>query len=536
MYRNCGKFRPAVRAEDSIAVNVSAHYERRLKLIWEGEGRRVGEIDFSREQMNKLESAMAWAEEAVTGGASDAGRKSNFGWDSCGTNLARGTKLRVEKDGMTAWLYLAPPDNGQVYTKDELITYLERNGVVYGYHSSNLSAMIKKKVYEREILVAQGKEIQKGKDGWFEYLFTPEEYGVPKIREDGTVDYTSMSALHNVSEGDKVAIYHHAEAGTDGCTVRGVEVKAKPVKELPPLQGKGVEREGDVYYALTDGKIEAKKGKIDIQKVHEIAGDVTLIVGRIEFFGDVIINGNVESGVVIRAGRNIEIHGTTGSATLLAGGDVIISRGVQGGGSITAKGSVFADFIENTTVRAGGNVQSNTILNANISAEGKVITTGKKGAVIGGYVHGFRGIEAITAGSDAEVKTILHSGYEMSTYERFLELRRQEGEIRDRLSETGDSSADPMRRGGGSGLFLSADIRMAEREKMKEKLEKISQEKDALEAKMGKSQGAYIKVDGNIYRNVVISINIEQLMMNRGTGFMVYTADNGVLEGNVIVH
>lgn len=500
----------------------------------------MGEIEFSREQMNKLKDALVW--DAEPGAASEDTGKKKFGWDPCGTNLARGTKLRVEKDGMTAWLYLAPPDNGQVYTKDELITYLERNGVVRGFHSSNLSAMIKKKVYEREILVAKGQEVQKGEDGWFEYLFTPEEYGVPKIREDGTVDYTSMSALHNVHSGEKVAIYHHAKQGLDGYTVRGTEVKAKPAKELPPIRGKGVERIGDEYFAQTDGKIEAKNGKIDIQKVHEVAGDVTLIVGRVEFFGDVIINGNVENGVVIRAGRNIEIHGTAGSATLLAGGDVIISRGIQGGGSIAAKGNVFADFIENTTVVSGGTVLSNTILNANISAEDKVITTGKKGAVIGGYVHGFKGIEAMTAGSDAEVKTVLHSGYETKSYERLLEIRRKEGEIKEKLSELVDTVTDAMRerRMDSSGVSMASEIRLAERGRQKdsyfEELDKISREREALEELMDASQGAYVKVDGTIYRNVVISVNVEQLMLNRNTGYMKYTADNGVLEGDVIVH
>lgn len=503
-----------------------------VKESGEGEGKRVGEIEFSREQMNKLKGAMVWGDEGKN--AAETNKKADFGWDSCGTSLARGTKLRVEKDGMAAWLYLAPPDEGQVYTKDDLLTYLERNGVTAGYHSSNLSAMIRKKVYEREILVAKGKEVQAGKDGWYEYLFTPEEYGVPKIREDGTVDYTSMSALHNVHSGEKVAIYHHAEQGRDGYTVRGAEVKAKAPKELLPLRGKGVERIGDEYFAQTDGKIEAKNGKIDIQKVHEIAGDVTLIVGTVEFFGDVIINGNVENGVVVRSGRNIEIHGTAGSATLIAGGDVIISRGIQGGGSISAKGSVFADFIENTTVVAGGSVQSNTILNANISAEDKVITTGKKGAVIGGYVHGFKGIEAMTAGSDAEVKTILHSGYEMRSYERFLELRRRESELKDKLADMPDNARS------GFGMSMAAEIRLAEQDKAKdgckEELEKVRQEKEMLEILMEESHGAYVKVDGNIYRNVVIGVNVEQLTLNRSTGFMVYTADNGVLEGNVIVH
>lgn len=492
----------------------------------------MGEIDFSREQMKKLKNAMSWAD--TPGGGAPGGEKNVFGWNSCGTNLAFGTKLRVEKDGMSAWLYLAPPERGQVYTKDDLITYLQRNGVVYGYHSSNLSAMVKKKVYEREILVAQGREGRKGKDGWYEYLFTPEEYSVPKIREDGTVDYTSMSALQNVNAGDKVAIYHHAEEGSDGCTVRGTEVKAKPVKELPPMHSKGVIREGDEYYAQTDGKVEVRNGQIDIQKVHEIAGDVTLIVGKVEFFGDVVINGNVENGVVIRAGRNIEIHGTAGSATLIAGGDVIISRGIQGGGSIMAEGSVFADFIENTTVRAKGTVLSNTILNANVSAEDKVITTGKKGAVIGGYVHGFKGIEAMTAGSDAEVKTILHSGFEMKEYERFLEERRKEGDLKEKLTELENMAPDL------SGLSMNEEIWPAEEENRRafysEKLSKAVQERKTLEEMMEAGRQAYVKVDGTIYRNVVIGVNIEQLTLHRNTGYMKYTVENGVLEGTVIVH
>ena len=208
-------------------------------------------IKFSSEQMNKLKNAMNRASMPGTGSVETAmsnthtasGTEEGDGWDAAGTNLAKGTYLRVEEDEMAAWLYLAPPDDGQIYSKKELITYLEHNGVVKGYHSSNLSAMIKKQVYDREILVAQGAECIEGKDGYFEYLFSPEEYGVPKIREDGTVDYTNVSALQNVRKGDKVAVYHYAVQGTDGYTVRGAEMKVKPSRDLPPMRGKGILRE-----------------------------------------------------------------------------------------------------------------------------------------------------------------------------------------------------------------------------------------------------------------------------------------------------
>lgn len=458
------------------------------------------------------------------------------------TNLAEGTYLRVDEDEMTAWLYLAPPNEDQTYTKRELESYLQQHGVVKGFHSSNLSAMIKKKIYDREILVARGAETKPGTDGYFEYLFSPEEHGAPKVREDGSVDYSSMSALQNVHKGDKVAIYHYAVQGVNGYTVLGGEMKADPVRDLPPMRGKGIIRENEVYYAQSDGKIEVKDGKIDIQNVHEIMGDVDAIIGKIEFFGDIIINGNVEGGVIIRAGRNIEVHGTTGAATLFAGGDVVLSRGIQGGGKISARGNVYAEFIENTTVDAGGLVQSNVILNAKVNARDKVITTGKKGAIIGGYIHALKSIEVITAGNDVELKTVLHCGYEPESFDKLLEARRREAEIKEKLSKLVDTMTEALRekRMRGANTSRATEASLLEWNSLKDEyfaeLDKVGQEREALESTMEEGKDAFIKVDGNIYRNVVISINAEQMTLDRNTCFMKYSADKGVIEGTVIVH
>lgn len=520
----------------------------------------MSEVQFSAEQLDKLKSAMSRVSQQSTASQASAesattepddkekeaavpvkqikaGEKTYANPED---NLAQGTYLRVDKDAMAAWLYLKPPDEGQIYSKGDLEKFMEHRGVIKGFHSSNLSAMIKKKVFNREIVVAQGQPGIDGQDGYFEYLFTPEEYGVPKIREDGSVDYTNVSALQNVHSGDKVAVYHYAVQGVDGYTVYGGLLKAKPAKDLPPARGKGIRRENNEYFAQTDGKIEVKRGKIDIQNVHEIMGDVTLIIGKIEFFGDVIINGNVESGVTIRAGRNIEIHGTTGCATLFAGGDVILSRGIQGGGRISARGSVFADFIENTSVEAGGMVQSNTILNAQVYSKDKVITTGKKGCIIGGYTHGLKGIQAMSAGSDVEVKTILHCGYDETDYEKLLDVRRKEVETKEKLAELVDNMTDALRekRMRGSSTSSATEAKLSEWNKMKDQffsdLDEIGRERERLEEIMEASKGACIKVDGNLYRNVIICINADQITVDKDTRFMKYSADNGFIEGAVM--
>ena len=134
-----------------------------------------------------------------------------------------GSYVKISEDDMCAWLYLTPPGTEREnYTKDELIDFLGKNGVRNGYHQSNLAAMIKKHVYEREIIVAQGQPAIEGNDGYYEYKFDPDQYKAPRILSNGSVDYTNMSTLQNVRKGDVLAVYHHAKIGQDGYDIKGL--------------------------------------------------------------------------------------------------------------------------------------------------------------------------------------------------------------------------------------------------------------------------------------------------------------------------
>lgn len=501
--------------------------------------------EFSSEQLDKLKLAMAKLQETM--GTAEPEPEPEAEEDAGSTEesvLAKGTYLKVDEDEMAAWLYLAPPGPGVTYQKEDLLDYLTKHDVVEGLHQSNLSAMIKKKVYEREILVARGREIQDGANGYFEYLFTPEEYGVPKVREDGSVDYTNVNALQNVKAGEQVAIYHPAVQSVDGCTVLGHIMKGALYHDLPPMRGKGIRREDEIYYAQTDGKIEVKDGKVDIQSVHEISGDVDMIIGKVEFFGDIIIYGNVEEGVTIRAGRNIEIHGSTSLANLYAGGDIVLSRGIQGGNKskVSARGNVFADFIEHTTVDAGGTVQANIIMNSIINAKDMVIATGKRGTIVGGQVNAIKGVSATNVGNDVELKTILHCGYGPETHEQLIAIRRKESDVKAKIEELVDSMSVALREKRMRGVNTSADTerKLAEWNKLKDKyfaeLDDVEHDRVSLEDLIEQSKGAEIRIDGNVYRGVMICINAEQMMVERNTCFMKYNADKGVIESSVIIH
>lgn len=458
-----------------------------------------------------------------------------------------GSYVKISEDDMCAWLYLMPPGTGKEnYTMEELTEFLQKNGVMEGYHHSNLAAMIKKKVYEREIVVARGQAAIEGNDGYFEYKFDPEQYRTPRVLANGRVDYTNMSTLQNVRKGDVVAVYHHAKIGQDGYDIKGRPLQAAKVKEIPPLKGQSVytEENPDIYLAQKDGKIEFKNGRIDIQNVHEINGDVTLITGKIEFFGDIVISGNVEAGVVIRAGRNIEIKGTVEAVNLFAGGDIILSRGIQGAqrAKVSARGNIYADFIEHTVVMAGGNVQANTILNSRISADGNVLLTGKKGAIIGGYTHALLGISATEIGNDVEVRTVVHAGCEKETYLKLQNSRTSENAVLDEIRELSEQVTDIVRKkkAMGSGHSEVLDKKSKDIEgrlmKLKNELKEIRKDILGMEALLAKGQGAQIEVSGNICRGTVVGLGQAQMPVEHSTCFMKYYQQRGMIESSVLAY
>lgn len=453
-----------------------------------------------------------------------------------------GSYVRLDEDNMQAYLYLMPPDEGKDnYTKEELIDFLEQKGVVTGFHQSNLAAIIKKRVYQREILAARGQRVVPSQDGYYEYMFSPEQYKVPEVREDGSVDYASMNTLENVKEGDVVAIYHHRQNGQDGYDVMGNTISAGKAKELPQLRGKVTQspENPDIYLAAKDGKIEIKNGQVDIQTVHEINGDVTLITGRIECVGDVLIHGSVESGVSIRAGRNIEIRGAAEAVNLVAGGDVILCHGIQGAnkGKILAEGNVFADFIEQTDVETGGSVQANVIMNAKISSNDQVILTGRKGAIIGGYTHAKNGIKATEIGNTAEVRTIVHAGCTKEFYRQAQTLKKKSGELSKQVKEIADE-INGLRKRYKDAEVLAQKVKVLEVKyrPLKSELEQTKVKYQAMEKIITQAKDSEIVISGNVYRGVVVSFGVMQMPIEHSTCFMKYFALGGMIESSVIVY
>lgn len=456
------------------------------------------------------------------------------------------TYVRITEDERQAWLYLMPKEDGSSYTKEELIQLLHDHEVLAGIDEDILIAMAKKKVYEREIKVAEYVAPIEGKDGYYEYFFdTNSGAKKPKIREDGSVDYQSMNMINNVKKGTPLAKYHPAVEGIPGKDVRGFEIPVQAVKDLPHIQGKGIvcdPQDENVYVAAQEGKVEFKDGRVTLNNIYRITDDVDQIIGKIEFYGDVLILGNVEAGTTIRAGKSLTIEGTVEAANLVSGGDIILKRGIQGSqkAKIVCRGNLYADFIEHTHVQAGGNVEANIILNSQIEAEGKVTLTGKKGTLIGGNVHGTKGIDCKELGNEVEVKTIVHAGCLPDVMLKQRKLLKEEEDIKEQLEELYTRVQEIEVKVKATGVISPP---------MKKRLKALQEEKNTLDQRMRecrenlssvvqyikKAKGATIRIDGNLYKGSVICIDQCRMPVEHNTVYMEYRNISGMIAGTVIV-
>ena len=454
------------------------------------------------------------------------------------------THVRISEDEMEAWLYLTPPEEKQNYSKEMLLELLNENGVKVGLISSNLSAMVKKEVYEREILVAKGALPEEGIPGYYEFFFKTDSVIEPRFRLDGSVDYSSFQVLKNVSKEDILAIYHPAVKGKAGYTVKGKFIPQKMIAELPALKGRGFYRkpeEPETYRAMMSGKIDYKNGVIQIESTHIIEGDVTSVNGRIEFFGDILIKGNVEAGVVIRTAKSLTINGNVEAVTIYAGGDVVLRRGIQGANKakIFAKGNVYAEFIEHASVEALGTVKSNVIMNSFVEAEKSVILTGKKGLLIGGYTHATESFESTTVGNEVEVKTVIHVGSKPELLEKKKSLQQSEQYLKEELANLVRElyQIKKLMRENPDVSVLSEELKKvnAKRNDLLRKIEGLNEEYAKVEEMIERGRKAYIKIDGSVYRGTTVCIGNNQHTLSNGTCYMKYTNQDGRLIGTVTV-
>jgi hypothetical protein len=244
-----------------------------------------------------------------------------------------------------------------------------------------------------------------------------------------------------VVESQPLARKVPAERGMAGKTVTGKVLPAKNGRDIQLPLGKNVHVLDDQATIVADmnGQVVIVGGKVNVEPVYTVQGDVNLRTGNIIFLGTVLITGNVEDGFSVKAAGNIEVHGTVGKAELDAEGDIIVHQGIAGksAGFVRAGRSLWARFIENAHVEAGALiVVSDGIINSQVDANKKIICQGKRAHIVGGQLRAAEEINAKILGSPVSgTETICEVGYDPKSKEKLDTLADRKVAVEKQLEE-----------------------------------------------------------------------------------------------------
>ena len=349
----------------------------------------------------------------------------------------------ITADEMKASVTVTPPGNGGCdIPVESYLSYLRNNRVIYGVDEQALSEFADRPSYKEPVQVAAGTRPADGRDSYIQYNFETDQTRV-RLREgsNGRVDFKDLNIIQNVVEGQPLAVKIPAEEGITGRTVTGKVIPAKNGRDIPLPLGKNVHVGDDGATIISDmnGQVILAGGKINVEPVYTVQGDVNIKTGNIIFLGTVIINGNVVDGYSVKAAGNIEVNGTVEKAELDAEGDIIVHQGITGrsSGMIRAGRSIWARFIENAHVEAGNMVVvSDGIINSQVDAFKRIVCKGKRASIVGGRLRATEEINAKSIGSPTSgTETVCEVGFDPKSKEKLETLIGQREDWDKQLEE-----------------------------------------------------------------------------------------------------
>lgn len=335
----------------------------------------------------------------------------------------------ISKDELKATCTINPPTlGGADVTAEQIKKALTTQGVVAGVSDEKINALVDSPVYNEPVVVAEAVLPVDGRDAYMVYNFETDRSKIrAKEAANGQVDFKELNLIQNVVEGQPLAQKILAEQGKAGKTLYGKYLEAKNGRDIQIPLGKNVKLDMDnrTVLAAINGQVLLLNGKICVEPVMEVDG-VNIKTGNITFLGTVVVKGSVEDGFDIKASGNIEVSGTVGRCHLESDGDIIVSSGVIGRdeGTITCGGSLWAKFIQNTTVQVEENViVTDSIMNSSISAQKKIILQGKRAQITGGHLFATECVLAKNIGSvGGGTETVIEVGYDPKAKHRLEEL------------------------------------------------------------------------------------------------------------------
>ncbi|WMJ88419.1 DUF342 domain-containing protein [Anaerocolumna sp. MB42-C2] len=426
-------------------------------------------------------------------------------------------RINVYPDRMYAVGRFYPPSTqGSPLTMNDILNSLKQAGVKYGIQANSIESFLTNRKYCEDYILARGVNPVEGKDAIITYNFNTDNTLKPKLNEDGTVDFHQLDTISSINKGDILATLSPAVQGKTGMDVCGNPIPPKKVINKILKHGRDIHlsEDGLVMYSDVSGHAVVTDGKVFVSNTYEVLADVDASTGDIVYEGNVSVKGNVITGYSITAKGDIIVNGVVEGADLVAGGQIILKRGMQGmsKGKMEAGSNIITKFIENAEVKAGGYITTEAILHSKVSAKGDIIVGGKKGFITGGEIHSGTTITVKNAGSTMGTSTLLEVGIDPAIIEEFRNLEKNIQSMNADMEKI-LPILETYKKKLNSGEKLSQDkldyVRIATENclTLRSKIKESNIRYDQLRIEMNNSDSGSIKVENIAYPGVKIVIS-----------------------------
>lgn len=407
-------------------------------------------------------------------------------------------------------------EGGKKLTKDEILWLANKRGIKSGIKEDVIDKFLAERQYCTPYIIAEAEPPVEGSDAVVEYFFNTDLTKKPKMNEDGSVDFHQLDNLSKVEKDQVLAVLTPAVHGKPGIDVLGRAIQPRKVNVIFLKQSKNARLTSDGLQLISNvnGHAVLADKQVFVSDTYEIPGNVDVATGDIEYNGTVIVAGNVNSGYKVHADGDVIVEGIVEGAEIFAGGQIVLKRGIQGmnKGILNAGANIVAKFIESAEVRAGGFIQTESIMHSKVTAGAEIIVRGKKGFITGGIIRAGKFIEAKTAGSVMGTQTVIEVGENMNLVEEERELLNEKRTIRENIDKTEKIL-----------FFISKKIKDREQlpkekiiqfqqlsvsnKEFKKRIEEINARLEELDLMLENSTKGYVLVDDVIYPGCKVTIS-----------------------------
>ena len=432
--------------------------------------------------------------------------------------------IKIDDDQLSAYLTCFNPRGGIAVTLESILEEAKNKEITVDLDME----AIKRAIAEEgdSVLIASGKPAEDGLDSRFESLLPEMKERVPQVDEEGIANFRDLGEILVVYTGDSLMRRYPAGDGEPGFTISGAPIPAKKGMSLEFTAGlEGAEIDSndlDLLIAKIDGCPYLIPNGVKVEPVYTVK-NVDLHSGNIDFLGTVIVTGEVQSGMTIKADGDIHIKGSTEGAILIAKGDIVVTGGLIGHSEkpetelkidpITeAGGSVNANFTQNAVINAGQGIfirDYTMMCKLNAAVQIVVGDGSRRGHIIGGVSTAGLLIKAKTIGSPSRSRTVVIARTSDTLYARMAKLSENRDDLKVRrfkVRKLIDLAVNKPDRVSASALE-SANSTLAS---LDDEEQQLNLDEVQLKKEVAASRGAMIKAEVNFLEGVEVRVGTKR--------------------------